>query len=292
MVSTFFFFVTLLNPVQGDPVFSGPQKGEKLTPFTVNGALGKQAGQKFDLVAEADKLPCVIVCVHERTRPAFGLARLIMNLVTDRGPKKVSGGLVFLSEDPTATADWIGKISQYFPNGAVVGVSTDGKEGPDAYGLNRNVSVTVLVARDGVVSANFALIQPSVEVDGPKIFKAIAEVLGEKEVPKIADFGPQRYGDRTKKMSRKTSDTKPDPKLRQLLAPVIQKDATEEQVVAAANKVKEYADRNVAAKTQVGQIAKRIVDSGKMKNYGTAKAQEYLKKWAMEFASRPPAPSR
>ena len=52
---------------------------------------------------------------------------------------------------------------------------TDAHVTPGAYGLNRNVAVTVLVATDRVVSANFALVQPSLEVDAPKIFKSIAD---------------------------------------------------------------------------------------------------------------------
>lgn len=291
MMCSLFFFATLLNQASDDPVFSGPQPGEKLTPFTTSSVLGKQADQKIDLTAESATLPCVIVFVHERTRPAFGLARAVMNLVADRGSKKVTGGLVFLSEDPTETANWIGRISKYFPKGVTVGVSPDGKEGPGAYGLNRNVAMTVLITRNQVVSANFALIQPSVEVDGPKIFKAIAEVLGEKDVPKVSDFGGPRYGGRTKKMSRTEADSKPDSKLRQLLAPMIQKDATNDQVAAAAEKVKKYAEQNTQAKVQIGQIARRIVDAGKLENYGTAKAQEYLKKWAVEFTPKSRAPS-
>ena len=75
-----------------------------------------------------------------------------------------------------------------------------------------------------VVSANFALVQPSIEVDGPKIFKAIAEVLGEKDVPKIADFQPQTRGAGAP-MKR---DADPQhPEIRAMLSPVIQKSATE-----------------------------------------------------------------
>ena len=40
------------------------------------------------------------------------------------------------------------------------------------------MSLTVLVGKEGVVSANFALVQPSVQADGPKILKAIVDALG------------------------------------------------------------------------------------------------------------------
>jgi len=285
MTCSLMLFAVLMTPVENDPVFSGPQPGEKLTPFIIHGILGTHVDQKFDLTADADRLPCVIVFVHERTRPAFGMARTVTNLLADRGPKKVTGGVVFLSEDPTETANWGPKVAQHFPKNAVVGVSADGKEGPGAYGLNRNVSVTVLVGKDGVVTDNFALIQPDIEVDGSKIFKAIGAALGEEKSPLIADFSTQRYAGQTKKkMARETPARQQDPELRRLLTPMIQKTATDDQVVAAAKRVEAYAAKNRKARTEIGQIAKRIIDAKKLENYGTAKTQEYLSKWAVEYA--------
>jgi len=42
------------------------------------------------------------------------------------------------------------------------------------------VTVTVLVAKDDKVTANFALVQPSVAVDAPKIIEAIVAAVGGK----------------------------------------------------------------------------------------------------------------
>ena len=58
-----------------------------------------------------------------------------------------------------------------------VGISIDGAEGPGSYGLNRNVNVTVLVGKDGRVTANFALIQPS-ELDATKILGEVVKLVG------------------------------------------------------------------------------------------------------------------
>ncbi|MEO1981469.1 MAG: hypothetical protein ABGZ24_13205 [Fuerstiella sp.] len=292
MMCSLMLFAVLIKSVDEEQVFSGPQAGEKLTPFIVYGVLGKHADQKIDLTAHADRLPCVIVFVHERTRPAYGLAQTVMKLVADRGPRKVTGGAVFLSEDPTQAATQVARLPKYFPGSVVLGVSPDGKEGPGAYGLNRNVSVTVLVAKKGVVTANFALVQPDIGVDGAKIFKAIGEVLGEEKSPLIADFAPERYrGPAKKKMTRETPARPQDPELRRLLTPMIQKTATDDQVIAAAAKVEAYAAKNRKARTEIGQIAKRIIDGGTLKKYGTAKTQEYLRKWAVEYAAKSPEPS-
>lgn len=119
---------------------------------------------------------------------------MVMRLVQDRGPEKIAGSLIFLTDDPPETAEWMNRVPDYFPEKICLGISMDGKEGPSASGLNRNVALTVLIAKDNVVSTSFALVQPSNEVDSPKIFKAVAEVLGEQDVPKIADMNVHAPG--------------------------------------------------------------------------------------------------
>jgi hypothetical protein len=39
-----------INILAEDEVFSGPQVGERLVPFTARGTLGEVAGKEFDLV--------------------------------------------------------------------------------------------------------------------------------------------------------------------------------------------------------------------------------------------------
>ncbi len=275
------FLCLLCSLVQDDPVFSGPQPGEKLLPFVATGVLGKDADQKLDVVTETDTKPCVLIFVHERSRPAFGLSNMVLRLVQDRGPEKVSGSLIFLTDDPTETVEWMNRVPDYFPKQIRLGISVDGKEGPGAYGLNRNVALTVLIAKDNTVSASFALVQPSIEVDGPKIFKTIAEALGETEVPKIADYQPQQRRGDSPPMKREADPQHPE--IRNMLSPVIQKTATDEDVVAAAKKVEDFAAEHPDFRIQIGDIARRIIAAEKLENYGTAKCQEYLSKWAKEF---------
>ena len=66
-----------------DPVFSGPQAEEKLPPFPVktvsfddNGQM-KLAAEAVDWIAEANGKPTLLIVVHEVTRPAIGLARVL-----------------------------------------------------------------------------------------------------------------------------------------------------------------------------------------------------------------------
>jgi len=284
--------LSLLVSLSADEsVFSGPQTGEKLLPFVMTSALGDETDKKIDVINEKASKPCVLIFVHERSRPALSLSNLVLRLVEDRGGEKITGSLVFLTDDPTETADWMNRIPQYFPKQIRKGISVDGKEGPGSYGLNRNVALTVLVAKDNLVTANFALVQPSIEVDGPKIFKAIADVLGEDVVPKIADYQPQQRGDAATMKQRDNTNTREGtappqhPQIRTMLSPVIQKAATDDEVIAAAKKVEDFAAEHADFRVDVGDVARRIIAADKLENYGTSKCQDYLTKWAKEFVA-------
>lgn len=273
--------IALCSTLADEQVYSGPQPGEKIVPFEISGVIGRAADQKIDVLSEAKGKPCVLVFVHERSRPAFALSNLVMRLVEKRGAEKIVGGLIFLTDDPTETATWMNRIPQYFPKQIQMGISVDGLEGPGAYGLNRKVALTVLVAKDSVVTANFALVQPSVEVDGPKIFKAIADVLGEEKVAEISEFQQARRGEEPMKREAAAQD----PNLRGLMVPLIQKTATDDDVVAAAKKIEAYAAEHPMARLQIGDIARRIINAGKLEDYGTPKCQEFLSMWAKEFVA-------
>ncbi len=276
-------------PVAEDPIFSGPQPGEPLPPFVTVAGLKVEDNQQVDLVKSAEGRPTLIVFVHEKSRPAFGMANVLMRMVESKR-EKIVGGLVYLTDDPTETLNWMRQVRKHLPKQAVTGISPDGKEGPEAYGLNRNVALTVLVAKDSKVTANFALVQPSLQADAPKIFEAVAEVLGEDSVAKVSDFVPQKDQRMMRGKGKSSTDdaSDRDPKIRDLLRPLIQKDATDDEVDVAAKKVVAYAAKNTAARRQIGDIARRIIEAKKLQNYGTKKCQEYLTKWSKEFKAEKP----
>lgn len=278
MIPSLLLICSALLTADEDRVFSGPQPGEKLPGFKIASAADDNGDRETNVMVIAGDKPVALVFVHKRTRPAFGLANTVMKLVADR-KDKIVGGLVFLSDDPTEAVNWMNRVRNYFPDGVQKGVSIDGAEGPGAYGLNSDVSVTVLIGKEQTVTANFALIQPSLEVDAPKIFAEIAAVLGEKEVPKVA-----KYSNAGRMQGRA-----PNAQIQPMLRALINKQADEKAVTEAAGKIEEYVAKNRAARTQVGDIARRIIRADRLSNYGTEKAQEYLKKWAEEFK---PAPER
>ncbi|MFT7640766.1 MAG: hypothetical protein ACI9G1_002510, partial [Pirellulaceae bacterium] len=274
------------SAAEDEAIFSGPQVGEKMAAFTMKGAIGDQVGQNIDLLKKADGQPTVLIFVHKRTRPAFGLTNTVMKMVASRNHGKdkpvVTAGVCFLTDDATETETWMKRIPNYFPKGATFGISNDGLEGLGAYGLNRNVTLTVLVAKDNKVTANFALVQPSMQSDGPKIFKAVIDALGGGEVPPLAQFTrPARQPNPNQRPARKGAE---DPSLIPLLRQLIQKTNSKEDVEKAANAIEKHLIDNELGQRHIHRVSNTIINGGKLENYGTAIAQSFLKKWATEYA--------
>ena len=263
-----------------DPVFSGPQVGEPLPPFVAQ-QLIENEGEDFDFVQQADGGPVLLVFFHELTRPGFGLTNTITRYATSRKETPIQSCVIFLTDDPTETRQWSKNVVKHLTKNVVYGSSVEGKEGPGSYGLNRNIKLTILVGNQGKVTGNFAIGQPQLEVDGPKILKAITDVTGGGKVPTIAELGGNRYRGRMREMQDRGGRSK-DAKLTSLIRGVINKQATPVEVAEAAKKVEAYITENEAAKKEFSRIVTTVVDSGKLSNYGTLAAQEVLKRWRKE----------
>lgn len=273
--------VTSEYTLAADEVFSGPQVGEVLPPFTMRQVLGPQADTEVTPIAAAAENPILLVFVHKRERPAFGLANVLHRFAATRESAGLKRYLVFLPDDPTESEAWLKRIPQYFEKNTPVGISLDGPEGPGAYGLNRNVTLTILVGRKGKVTANYALVQPSIAADGPKILKSIVDATGGGDVPDIAEFLPEGMRDRMRTANRPSRAQ--DERLVQLLRPVIQKDASAEDVAKAAQAVEDYVSQNETARSELGQITSRVVGSERFSTYGTAAARQQIKTWAKKY---------
>jgi hypothetical protein len=274
--------------VPSSEVFSGPQIGEKLSPFKVRGVFDDQAGKDLDFVTGAAGKPIVLIFVHDVNRQSISMTRTLSSYTATRSKDGLTTGIVWLSDDATEAEATLKRVRHALvgtgeaPSAStlvkdLVGVSLEGREGPGSYGLNRNVILTILVGKDNKVTANFALIQPSIQVDLPKILESIVAVVGGK-VPKLEELPGMR-----EMMQNRANSSSETPNLRPLLTPLIKKDATVEEVDKAAKAIQEKADSDRSVRAEVARIAKTIVDSGKIANYGTPAAQEYLKRWAKEF---------
>ncbi|QDT10075.1 hypothetical protein [Planctomycetes bacterium K23_9] len=184
---TLLTIATFVSTSQAErPIFSGPQIGEPLPAFSAESVSGKNRGEMVDFIKEVSDGPMMIVFFHERTRPAFGLTNAIAKFANTRKDPAIKSAVVFLTEDPTEMRKWTKNVAKHFSPNTTYAFSPDGKEGPGKYGLNRNVQLTVLVGDQGKVTGNFAIVQPQLQVDGPKIMKAIVDATGGGEVPDIS----------------------------------------------------------------------------------------------------------
>lgn len=262
------------------PLYSGPQPGEEMSALPLRLALGPNAGQDFDpLNMVADK-PLLLIFVHDINRQSISMTRVLSGYAATRSDAGLQTAVVFLSDDIPAADAQIRRMQHALTSDTPTGISVDGREGPGAWGLNRNVTLTIVIGRSGKVTSNFALIQPSLQADLPKVLQSLVAEIG-GEVPKLETLPGMPA-----MASRSPGKPATAPDMRALLSPVIRRDAAEEDVQKAAEKVETSAAADPAVRAELARISTTIVNSGKLTNYGTPKAQEFLQKWAKEYGDK------
>lgn len=158
-------------------VFSGPQPGEKLPPLNATSIRGAAKGKTFDFIAKAGGQPLVLLLQEESVVGLRGLSDMsrIVDKIANESKQELLMTVVFLGDDPAA----LKQITQQVPKNVLVGISPEGREGPGNYGLNRNVSQTVIIAKEGKVLYSFAFTQPMLHPN-PYVLGAIGEAIGVK----------------------------------------------------------------------------------------------------------------
>ena len=280
-MSAFLITICLIVSVQDqkqDPIFSGPQVGESVAPFVISGVFGEQDSKEIDLVKQAGGGPLLLMFVHERTRPAFGLTNALSRYAASLEAGKLTCGICYLTKDTSEARMWMQRIEQYFDKSVTVGISPDGLEGPGEYGLNRNVAVTILVVNQNKVAANFALIEPNLHIDGQEVIDATSKMLATDSAPKITQF-VNRRGDANRQPARNQMSSE----LATLLRKLINKQATREQVDKAARQIGQHLKKHPEEKSRLGDVCRRIVNSRKLENYGTEYAQKFLTQWSQKY---------
>jgi hypothetical protein len=249
----------------GDPVFSGPQSGEKLTTFKVHAFSGANAGKQVQLLADPKETPRVLIFVHEITRPALQFFRPIDEFAAKLAGDGLETHFVWLTADKTKTEQYLQNAKQSLALASPIVISLDGLEGPGNYGLNRKVAVTVLVAKGNKVVANFAIVQPN-ETDSPKVNAAVAKLMG--KTPPAAPALSDKAKERPKAGA--------NPELQQLMRKLIQLTNDDAAVKMIAGEMQKWAGENADRQAELRAYCRQIVDL----NYGTEACKEALKKLA------------
>jgi len=162
-----------------EPIFSGPQAGEKLPPFTVVGVRGEREGEELDPIEIAgDDLHLLVFGKVVTTFGRF-LGQLAQQLSAIESASKRSWSMSFIvvNDDPVVALkkkEWVDRAT---PSDVLIGLSRDGADGPPSYGLDRNLTATVIVAMGGKVVHTLAFPQ-DVFYTEPHILGAVASAMG------------------------------------------------------------------------------------------------------------------
>jgi hypothetical protein len=231
--------------------------------------------------------PVLLIFVHDINRQSISMTRVLSGYCASRTDTGLQTSVIFLADDLPAAEAQIQRMQHALTPDIPTGISPDGREGPGTWGLNRNVTLTIIIGQAGKATGNFALVQPSLQADLPRILKSLVAVIG-GDVPPL-----EKLPGMPKMESRPAAGSSAPPDMRALLTPVICRDAPDQDVQQAAEKVEARADRDPAVRAELARISTTIVNSGKLSNYGTPKAQEYLRKWAQKYGlSKPATPSK
>ena len=164
-----------------EKVFSGPQKGEKATPFEVRSLTAKGPGEKRDPIKVAAGRPVVLVFLHGLERSMVPLMRVVDQYGADQ-KARLNTEFIFLTDDPIRGDQSLPRVINSLKTRARAGYSVDGIEGPGNYGLNKECLMTIVLTKEGKVTANFALVQPGI-ADAPGIIAAMARLAGDNTPP-------------------------------------------------------------------------------------------------------------
>jgi hypothetical protein len=265
-----------------DAVFSGPQPGEKTTPFKVRAIGGAEDGKERDPISENVGAPTALVFIHQLERSLVPLLRVVEQYGVERRDR-IKTEIVFLAADRLAGEERMRAAAGSLKLAARVGLSLDGAEGPGNYGLNKDCLMTIVTAKDNQVVANFALVQPGI-ADAPNVIAALAKTCGDDRPPTAEALAAKQPGMARGRaaMTEKPkedfpgavpSDAKLVGLLRQFIRPT-NDDATVDRVLA---EVKAHIKDNADLTKQAADGWTRVLHFGD--RYGTP----YARKVGQEF---------
>ena len=211
-----------------EPIYSGPQPGEKIPPLTAVNLRGKEVGQEFDPVKLAgDKIHLMFFVSNSRTFGRFlGQLRKQLQAIEVNSKQPWAMSVIVCTDDANEAQKSFAVLEQRYPKNLIVGLSKDGMAGPPTYGLDKNLTATVIVARNGKVTHNLPYVgnafytQPHIlgaiakamEVDHDTLRKYIAGAPG--------DAATQAYS-RSKPKNGEEPKTTPRQGFRNKLAPLV-----------------------------------------------------------------------
>lgn len=290
--------VSSLAARAADSVFSGPQVGERTTPFKVLEITGPNQGKERDPITENAGSPTALVFISAIERSLVPLLRVVDQYGAER-TNLLKTELVFLFGDRVAGEERSKAVANSVKLRTRVGLSLDGAEGPGNYGLNKECMMTILAAKDNKVAANFALVQPGI-ADAPKVIAALAKVCGDTNPPTVDQLSERQMaraggGQRMARDGASTNATRPkedfpgavpdDAKLNSLLRQCIRPTNDDATVDKLFKEIEAHIQGNADLTRQASNGWVRVLHFGE--RYGTP----YSRKLGQTFLDKLKSPA-
>jgi hypothetical protein len=173
--------LSLLHAVLAQDVDSGPAKGKVVPALRVFDATGESKGKTLDYAAERKERPTVYAFVQADRwdRPMARFFRELDKVVQKEG-EDCAVVAVWLADDTEKTKEYLPRAQQSLQFQATALTCYPGeKAGPEAWGINPDAHLTIVVASKGKVAASLGYRSVN-ETDVPKVQEFLHKARTEK----------------------------------------------------------------------------------------------------------------
>lgn len=163
-------------------VKSGLSVGQEVGPFDVTKLAGAESdgqkiGQQLCYRCKNGARPQVMIFTRSSDEKVVAFVKKIDASLEKNSDKQLRAFVNYLGESKDAAADAAKKLaSTTKATNVPFVVPNEFENGPEDYGLNSKAEVTVLVAKDGKVTANYAFAKGS-QLDADKILKDVEKTV-------------------------------------------------------------------------------------------------------------------
>ena len=168
----------------GERVYSGPQAGETLTGFTVIPPRRNHLEEEFDPVAAGLGKPHFMIFIDDSDiEEGIGAFINAAWMVDKKSKTGLAASVVILAHERTTEIGFNTKDDNFWNvlNAVYrIGYAPDGRDGPGAYGLNRDFPMTILIAdAEGKVLYNFPFKEIPQDRLDPHVMGGLTDAIGE-----------------------------------------------------------------------------------------------------------------
>jgi hypothetical protein len=181
-LSIFTALILCLSLAAAEPCKSGLAPNQRPGPYSALVCVGPQRGQQHCYVCEAGDRPLVIVFARNLSEPLGKLARQLDQAIKEHSKADLRSWITILADDQTSMDPKVVQWAQKFAVSNVPCAVFEDTVGPPAYLIARDADVTVLLAVNKKVVANFAYRAGELDSAASQaIVKAIPKIVNVKK---------------------------------------------------------------------------------------------------------------